>query len=236
MKRRNFLISSKLIILIFTVVLFSACIKNDNSIVGDAKVRIFNTVISDTSQNFYFNQALFNSVTGVSALATSTNTSYFVVEGDKEYLIDSRNSVTGVTNSSVKQSFALGKNYSIYYTIKNTLPTTKPEMIIYQDTVRQNNNVAQIMFINLGHTLGSKVDIKDKSGKIVESIGYGEKTTYKQISDVGKSNTSILLNLVDSAGVQDSISYTNFAKGKVYTVIIEGAKNGKLKERLVANN
>ncbi len=220
----------------FAVICLSACIKNDNSIVGDSKVRIFNTIISDTSRNFYFNQALFNSVSGISALASSTNSSYFVVEAEKEYVIDARNSITGATTNSVKQTFALGKNYSIYYTVKNSLTTTKPEMIIYQDEVRQNNNFAQIMFINLGHTLGSKVSIKDKSGSIVETIGYGEKTTYKQISDVGMSKTSIILNLVDSAGVQDSISYTNFVKGKVYTVIIEGARNGKLKERLVPNN
>ncbi|RZL64298.1 MAG: hypothetical protein EOO93_07230, partial [Pedobacter sp.] len=218
MKKRNFLISPKLIILMFAVICLSACIKNDNSIVGDSKVRIFNTIISDTSRNFYFNQALFNSVSGISALASSTNSSYFVVEAEKEYVIDARNSITGATTNSVKQTFALGKNYSIYYTVKNSLTTTKPEMIIYQDEVRQNNNFAQIMFINLGHTLGSKVSIKDKSGSIVETIGYGEKTTYKQISDVGMSKTSIILNLVDSAGVQDSISYTNFVKGKVYTV------------------
>lgn len=235
MNKRNFLIP-KLSFILLAVVLFSACIKNDNFIKGDAKVRIFNTIISDTSRNFYFNQALFNSVSGVSALATSTNSSYFVVEAEKEYEIDSRNSVTGASNSSIKETFALGKNYSIFYTKSDSLAATKPRMIVYQDTLKQDNETARIMFLNLGYTLGSKVNIVDKGGNVYGRLGYGEKTDYKEIKDIGKSKTSIVLNLVDSAGVQDSISFNNFSKGKVYMVIIEGAKNGKLKERLVPNN
>ncbi|TCD11102.1 hypothetical protein EZ449_06305 [Pedobacter frigidisoli] len=235
MKNPTFLFP-KIFLLFFIALVISSCIKNDGSIIGDAKVRVFNTVISDTTRNFYFNNALFNSVSAVSALATSTNSSYFVVEAEKEYTIDSRNTITGVSNSSSKETFALGKNYSIYYTKSDSLPTTKPKMFIYQDTVRQNLNVAQVMFINYGYTLGSKVMITDRTKSFTETLGYGEKSGYRQIIEVGRSKTSLVLNLIDSTGVEDTISYTNFAKGKVYTVIIEGAKNGKLKERLVPNN
>lgn len=235
MKKRNFL-NPTLPFILFAIVLFSSCIKNDNFIVGDSKVRIFNTIISDTSTNFYFNEALFNSVSGVTALATSTNSSYFVVEADKEYKIDSRNSVTGTSNSEIKEMFALGKNYSIYYTKTDSLPGTKPKLIIFQDEVRQNDKMAQIIFINYGYTLRSKVIITDRKKTFTETIGYGEKTGYRQILDVDSSKSTIFLNLVDSTGVRDSISFRNLAKGKVYTVIIEGAKNGKMKQRLVPNN
>lgn len=234
MKERNFL-NPTLPFILFAIVLFSSCIKNDNFIVGDSKVRIFNTIVSDTSQNFFFNKALFNSVSGISALASSTNSAYFVIEADKEYEIDARNSITGVSNSSIKNVFSLGKNYSIYYTQTNNLSTTKPKMIIYEDLVRQDTSKAQIMLINLGHTLKSKVNIASKDSLYSTSLGYGEKTDYISIKTLKPAST-LFFNLVDSTGVRDSISYTNFIKGKVYTIIIEGAKNGKLKERLVPNN
>lgn len=233
---KNKLLFPKIFLLLTLAVLISSCIKNDNLIEGDAKVRIFNNIISDTTRNFYFNGAAFNSQSGQTALATGTNSSYFVVEADKEYEIDSRNSITSVSNSTIKQAFGLGRNYSVFYTKSDSLPATKAKLIVYEDTVRQNLNFAQIIFINMGYTLGSKVVIKDRAESFKEILGYGEKSGYRQITDIGKSKTSIVLNLVDSAGVQDSISYTNFVKGKVYTVIIEGAKNGKLKERLVPNN
>lgn len=235
MKNPTFLFP-KIFLLFFIALVISSCIKNDGSIIGDAKVRIFNNVISDTSKNFYFNGFLYNSIANQTALATSTNSSYLVVVADKEYTIDARNSLTGVSNSSVKGTFGLGRNYSIYYSKADTLPTTKPTMVIYEDTVRQNLNVAQILFINMGSTLKSKVQITDRTKSFTEILGYGEKSGYRKIIEVGRSKTSLVLNLVDSTGVEDTISYTNFAKGKVYTVIIEGAKSGKLKERLVANN
>jgi len=237
MKKRSFSTSTaiKILFSLFAVFLVSACIKNDNFIIGDAKVRIFNTIVSDTTRNFFFNNALFNSQSGVSALATATNSSYFVVQADKEYLIDSRNSITGTTSVSAKSTFALGKNYSIYYTKKNDLPATKPEFLIFPDLVRQDTTKAQVMFINLGYTLGSKVMIKNKDNTYATTLAYGEKSDYVSISNL-KPVSTLFFNLADSTGVVDSINYTNFIKGKVYTIILEGAKNGKLKQRLVANN
>lgn len=225
----------KFFLLISFVLSLGACIKNDNFIKGDAKVRIFNSVVSDTTRNFYFNQALYNSQPSIAALASATNTSYFVVEGEKEYLIDSRNSITGVTNGSITQTFDLGKNYSIYYTKEDNQATTKPKMLILQDLVRQDTSKAQVMFINMGYTLASEVIIKSRDNSYTTSLGYGKKSEYVPIS-ILKPSSTLLFNLKDSVGVVDSISYSNFNKGRVYTIILEGTAGGKLKERLVPNN
>jgi len=235
MKNPKFLFP-KIFILFFFILIVSSCIKNDGTIIGDAKVRIFNTVISDTARNFFFNNGLFAGATGQSALSTSTNSSYFVVVADRDYSVDARNSITGVSNGAVDYNFALGKNYSIFYTKADNLPATKPQLVVYEDMVRPNANMAQIKFINMGYTLGSDVMITDRGGNYKETIGRGKFTEYLKISDVDTNAATIFLNLVDSVGVVDSISYKGLAKGKVYTVIIEGTSRGKLKERLVSNN
>ena len=228
---------SKIFLLFFVILLASSCIKNDGSLSGDAKVRIFNTVISDTTKNFYFNNRLFNDLTSVSALATATNSSYFVVDADKEYTIDARNSITArSSDTSIVAKFGLGLNYSIYYTKVNATSGTKAKMVVYQDTVRPNATMAKVMFINMGYTLGSAVQITNRAKTFTDALAYGKKSKYYEFTSIKNNQATMLFNLADSTGVVDSLSFSGLALGKVYTVILEGAANGKLKERLVSNN
>ncbi len=230
MKVNSFLIP-KLVLLAFTTICISACIKNDNFIRGDAKVRIFNNVINDTSRNFFFNNVLLQT-----ALTYNTNSAYLVVEGDKNYTIEAKNNITSAASGSLvlRDSFRLGKNYSIYYTKDDSLPSTVPKMLMFEDEVKQNINEARVMFINLGYTLGSNVHFRSEDRKVDLTLKKGDKTEYISFPNVN-SNARLYFNLVDSTTVIDTISYTNFVKGRVYTILFDGTRAGKVKYRVVTN-
>lgn len=233
---KRFKIFQKVFFSFAMLLLFSACFKSRDITTGDAKIRIFNNVISNSPVNFFFDNILYNGATGQNALAFNTSSSYFVVDGGRNYLISARNSLTRSLIDSIRSTFQVGRNYSIYLTQRDTLDSTGRKMVIFEDTVRQNLNFAQVIFINYGSTLKSPVMITDRAGSFKKEIAYGQKTEYVPISNLMNNQSTLILNLKDSLGVQDTISYTNFSLGRVYTVIINGNKTGKLIERLVPNN
>ena len=226
MKKISVLIP-KIVLLAFTTICISACIKNDNFIKGDAKIRIFNNVINDTSQNFYFNNEKLQN-----ALSYSTNSGYLVVIGEQPYVIEAKNNITSVVNSTTNYTFPIGKNYSIYYTRDDS--TTKPKMVIYEDTVRKNLKEARIMFINVGYTLNSGILLRNEKTAYKFTLTKGQKTEYISITNPTDSG-KFVCNLVDSALVVDTIAANNFVKGNVYTIIFDGTKSGKLRYRVVTN-
>jgi hypothetical protein len=221
------------------LMLFS-CIKNDNFIKGDAKIRYFQTAVTDTTQNFYLK--------GIQSGASTTygsNSNYIVVAGDSTYTITSRNINTGTDVASTSQKFDIGLNYSIYYTRKTT--TDPPVLTVYRDDVKQDLTVAKLTFLNLGYTLTSDVIIKDDGGAFPQfTMKYGDRISHSVIVTKGTKisfalqtpiSTQPPLNTLDSLATstttQKSLAIT---KGLVYTVLIDGSKKGELQMRLVSAN
>lgn len=228
----NFKASSllKLSFLFIGVCLITACVKNDNLIKGDTKVRFFNN-IDQLSQDFYLNGIRRATTTGI---AYGNSTEYLVFEGDKEYNLLAKNTGTTKIGDSIRYSFGIGKNYSVFHTKTSE---TDSLLRIYEDNLTPDTANSRLFFINLGYTLGSKVVIKSRTSTLA-TLANGENSGYLILPP--GVNSKIFLNLVDSTSVIDTISYTNFYKGKTYTIIIDGvnkgANKGKLKERLIVNN
>lgn len=220
----------KLFVLFVAVCLITACVKNDNSIKGDTKVRFFNNV-EQLSQDFYLNGIRRATTTGISYGAS---TEYLVYEGSKEYSVLAKNTGTAKIGDSIQYTFGVGKNYSVFYT-----KTSENDSLlrVYEDDLTPDAANARLFFINLGYTLNSKVVVKSRTSTLA-TLANGENSGYIILPP--GLNSKIFLNLVDSTSVIDTISYTNFFKGKTYTIVIDGvnkgANKGKLKERLIVNN
>ncbi|MCZ4223620.1 DUF4397 domain-containing protein [Pedobacter rhodius] len=219
----------KMSVLLVAVCLILSCVKTNN-LDFDTKVRFVNT-IDEKPQDFYLNEV--KSATGISY---SANSDYVVAAGDKEYNIFAKNTTTQSVSSSVKYSLKVGRNYSVYYLKKSAMDSV---LNVMEDDLTPDTANARLFFINLGYTLGSRVSIRNETSNPVNiTLGNGENSGYIKIP-TGK-NSRLYFNLIDSAQVIDTISYTNFFKGKTYTIIIDGvnkgASKGKLKERLIANN
>lgn len=220
----------KLSFLFAVVCLITGCVKNDNLIKGDTKIRFFNNV-EQLSQDFYLNGIRNTTTTGISY---GNSTDYLVFEGDKEYNISAKNTGTTKIGDSIRYTFGIGKNYSVFHA-----KTSETDSLIrvYEDNLTPDTANARLFFINLGYTLGSKVVIKSRTSTLA-TLANGENSGYVVLPP--GLNSKIFLNLVDSISVIDTISYTNFYKGKTYTIIIDGvnkgANKGKLKERLIVNN
>ncbi|GGI24046.1 DUF4397 domain-containing protein [Pedobacter mendelii] len=219
----------KTFLFIGIICLMMSCVKNDNFDL-DTKVRFFN-VVDQAAQDFYLSGTRLS--TGISY---GNNSSYIVAAGDKEYQIIAKNAGMQLGNDTLKYTLDVGKNYSVYY-----IKTSAKDSVlkVYEDDLTPDTSKSRLFFINVGYTLSSRVSIRNEDSKIINTtLGNGEKSGYI-IIPTGK-NSKLYFNLTDSTGVIDTISYTNFYKGKTYTILIDGVNKGtstgKLRERLIVNN
>ncbi|WP_316832182.1 DUF4397 domain-containing protein [Pedobacter aquatilis] len=218
----------KLSFLTGAMCLMLSCAKSDN-VDYDTKVKFYN-VINEASQDFYLNGVKLSTSIGY-----GSNSDYIVAAGDKSYNVFARNTGTTLISDSIKTTFAIGKNYSVYYYKTSAADSV---LVVYEDDLTPNADMAKVQVINLGYTLGSKVNIKNRNSTVTLSIGPNEKSDYFFLPI--DTNSRLSFNLADSTNVVDTISYTNFYKGKTYTILIDGvnkgASKGKLRERLISNN
>ena len=219
----------KILLFLLVAFLITSCVKSDN-LDFDTKVRFINA-IDQKPQDFYL-----NNVKSATSISYNANSDYLVAAGDKEYTVSAKTTGTQSVSSTSKYLFSVGRNYSVYYHKKSE---TDSVLHILEDDLTPDTANARLFFINLGYTLNSRVSItNEKSASLNITLGNGENSGYR-IMPVGK-NSKLYFNLIDSAQVIDTISYTNFFKGKTYTIIIDGVNKGpnkgKLRERLIVNN
>jgi len=232
MKNKLFLIP-KLLFLTLGTICISACIKNDNFIKGDAKIRIFQTSALDTTQNFFLSGRQLGSAT-----TYGTNSSYIVIAGDSSYKVSSRNITSSDDLTSLdNQRFGIGKNYSVFFTRKTI--TSPPNLIMYEDDVKIDTATAKVVFLNLGYTLQSPVIVTDTGASFNKfSMSYGDRVE-KKIKVSRLTKISFVLTTPTTTNPQPVVTVldsTTIIKGRVYTVLIDGSKTGDLQKRLVTSN
>lgn len=234
MKHSQFVIP-KILLFLSTLLLLSACIKNDSTIAGDAKVIFSNYVSTGLSKDFYLDSVKYGS-----SVSYGSSTAYVVIpvntylpEG-QTYKFSAKNFNTTLgLKGSLSQLIKIGKNYSVFYTkTKGTTPDSL--LLFHEDDLKPDVNNTRLFFINLGYTLGSKVVIRDSLNTFTKTLDYGEMTDYIPVRFAGKNK--IYVNLVDSANVVDTLKSNRFSTGKIVTIVLDGNKGGKLLERLIANN
>lgn len=232
---KNTVLFSKIFFLFACAILISSCIKNNNFIKGDAKIRFFQVASTDTAQNFYLNGRQIGA-----SVAYNTNTNYVVIPGDSITNITSKNIGTGVDVASLTdQQFKIGHNYSIFY-LKESID--KPAKLkVYEDDVKPDLDSAKLTFLNLGYTLGSKVVITDSTNtaKLTESLlGYGENKTFKvKVNKLTryafKLSNPTATNPPPTVTRLDTVTINN---GRVYLILFDGDKKGELKNRIIPAN
>ncbi|RLJ79967.1 DUF4397 domain-containing protein [Pedobacter alluvionis] len=232
---KNTVLFSKIFLLFACAFLISSCIKNDNFIKGDAKIRFFQAASTDTTQNFYLNGIQIGT-----SVAYNTNTSYVVIAGDSVFNITSKNIGTGVDVTSLaNQEFKIGQNYSVFYYKEKTDGPAK--LKVYTDDVKPDLDSAKLTFLNLGYTLGSKVVITDSTNTAnpIESLlGYGETKTFKvKVNNIMKYafklSSPTATNPPPVVTRLDSLTINN---GRVYLILFDGDKKGELKNRIISSN
>nr|WP_199158103.1 DUF4397 domain-containing protein [Pedobacter sp. ASV2] len=236
MKKQSFVIV-KLSFLFVFILIFSSCIKNNDLIAGDAKIKFFNFVNTGAAKDFYLDSARY--VIGVSY---GSSVSYTVVpvnslQGGQSYRFMVKNTQKPDSlKGTVKRIIEVGKNYSAYYT-KTKLVAGKQDslLVIYEDNLKPDPDKAKLIFLNLGYNLSNKVYIRDENKTYEATLDYNEKTDYKFIT-IDPKAAKIYMNNLDSTKVIDTISGINFSKGKIYTILIDSDKGGKLLKRVLGNN
>ncbi|MET4081591.1 hypothetical protein ABIB40_001540 [Pedobacter sp. UYP30] len=218
-----------LLLMVFSALFISSCIKNSDFIKGDAKVKFYNTVQNSKSQDFYLGADRYGS-----QVAYGANTPYVIVPGDSaiKYNVTAKNTASpgAGPNASIESSFNIGKNYSVFYTKSSAKDSL---LYIKQDDITPDPDKAKVFIINLGYTLGSKVSVRDSSMVLpTTSIGYGEKIGYVKLDP---ALTRLYFHQVDSTRV-DSVAGSKLYKGKVYTILIDGSVTGAMQTRLISEN
>ncbi|MEH3114976.1 DUF4397 domain-containing protein [Pedobacter terrae] len=231
---KNTVLFSRIFFLIACALSVSSCIKNNNFIKGDAKIRFFQVASTDTTQNFYLNGRQIGA-----SVAYNTNTSYVVIPGDSVVNITSKNIGTGVDVASLAgQKFEIGKNYSIFY-LKEAI-NQPAKLRVYQDDVRPDLDSARLTFLNLGYTLGSKVIITDSTNtaKPTESLlGYGEIKSFKvKVSGITKYAFKLSSPTATNPPPVVTRLDSTLNNGRVYLILFDGDKKGELKNRIIPAN
>lgn len=236
MKKPSFVII-KLSFLIGFILIISSCIKNNDLIAGDAKIKFFNFVNTGAAKDFYLDSGKY-----ASGVSYGSSVSYTVVPvnsfpAGQVYRFMVKNTLKPDSlKGTAKQLIQVGKNYSAYYT-KTKLVGNKQDslLVIYEDNLTPDPDKAKLIFLNLGYNLSNKVYIRDEKTTYEATLDYNEKTDYKYIT-IDPKAAKIYMNNLDSASVIDTISGINFSKGKIYTILIDSDKGGKLLKRVLGNN
>ncbi len=226
MKIKN-LFKPSVIFLLCVLTALTACIKNNDLIEGQSKIRFHNMAVGTISQDFFL-----DSVRYAPSIAYGSSSAYIVVPGNRTYSVLSKNTGRNGTITSLKQALKVGSNYSVFFAKKSA---TDSLLYFFEDDLKSDTTQgSKLLFLNLGYTLKSKVVLRDSLKSINQNLGYGEKTPYVFIKFNNKN--PLYVNLVDSADVIDTIKASNFYKGKVYTILFDGSKTGKLQTKIIANN
>ncbi|QDW23814.1 DUF4397 domain-containing protein [Pedobacter sp. KBS0701] len=232
---KNTVLFSKIFLLFACAFLISSCIKNNNFIKGDAKIRFFQAASTDTTQNFYLNGIQIGT-----SVAYNTNTSYVVIPGDSVFNITTKNIGTGVDATSLtNQTFKIGQNYSVFYYKEKTGDPAK--LKVYTDDVKPDLDSAKLTFINLGYTLGSNVVITDSTNTakpIESSLGYGETKTFKvKVNKIMKYAFKLSIpTATNPPPVVTRLDSLTINNGRVYLILLDGDKKGELKNRIISSN
>ncbi|KQM64563.1 hypothetical protein ASE74_11110 [Pedobacter sp. Leaf216] len=232
---KNTVVFVKTFFLFACAILISSCIKNNNFIKGDAKIRFFHAASTDTTQNFYLNGIQIGT-----SVTYNANTSYVVIPGDSTFKITTKNINSGVDVTSLPdQAFKIGQNYSVFY-LKEAID--KPAKLkIYQDDVKPDLDSAKLTFLNLGYTLGSSVVITDSTNVASpkeSTLAYGGIKTFKvkvnkamkfafKLSSPTATNPPPIVTPLDTF---------NINKGRVYLILLDGDRKGELKNRIISTN
>lgn len=186
-------------------------------------------MLSGVAQDFYLGPDRYGS-----AVIYGAYTPYVIVPGDSaiKYNVIAKNtaSPTAGPNASMDYSFNIGKNYSVFYT-----KSSEKDSLLYikQDDVTPDPDKAKVYILNLGYTLGSKVSIRDSLNAFAQrDLGYKENSGYLKLDP---KLFRIYFKQIDSTR-EDSLVGTPLLKGKVYTVLIDGSKTGKMQIRLITEN
>ncbi|TDG36840.1 DUF4397 domain-containing protein [Pedobacter changchengzhani] len=159
------------------------------------------------------------------------NTQYLIAPGNQTFKVFVKDVNANDPHTTGDLSVEIGKNYSVFYTKTNVNDSS---LFVIKEDLTIDTAKTKLLFVNLGYTLKSRVVVRDSLKTFTKTLGYGEKSDYLFLNFAVKNK--LYLNLVDSVGVVDSISASNFSKGKIFTILIDGTNIGKLKERLISNN
>lgn len=226
--KNSFALVSKLITLALFMVFVSSCIKSNDFIKGDAKVRFYNTVETSLPQDFYLNADRFGT-----AVRYGANTPYVVVPGDSAivYKIVAKNtSSTAGPSAAFDYTFNIGKNYSVFYTKSSVSDSL---LYIRQDDVTPDTAVAKVFIINLGYSLKKPVQVRDSTNTAAKKVlAYKDNSGYLKLNP---ATTRLYFTITDST-TKDSLPGRNFFKGKIYTILLDGSQTGDLRTRLITVN
>lgn len=230
----------KIFLSFIPLVMLTSCIKNDNIIEGDAKVKFHNVVQTSGAQSIFF-----NGVTYGQALAYGNSTEYLVIpikdkgKGQDYTLISKKNVVNAISGvitlvpiDTLQKNLMVGKNYSVFYR-KSTARDSSMYFIEDDLSIAQDSSeLAKLQIINLGYSLNAKVNVANVNKKYNRTLGYGEMTEYIYVPI--DSNAKVSLNLVNST-IINTIPASSFIKGRTYRILIDGSLTGVLQQRLISN-
>lgn len=220
--------SSILIVLSVVATVTSSCRKTEvvePMVTGDANIRIVNTVLGSSPQDFYqldtkvsTNTVGYGEFSNYLKVKAGTTTVSFRNTGATTA---SASANVGITTNASYTAFyystGSGSGYITGYTDDNTAPAT---------------GKARVRFVNLGPAFSNTINVSISGGAaIFTGLAFDKPSIYTSID----ANTAIDVTVLSSSTTL-TIPGSNFIAGKIYTVWFDAATTTSAKYHTVVQN
>lgn len=209
--------------------LLSSCMKNDDytEIIGEASVKIVNTVESSEPQDFYQNDKKISTT----AVGYGQTSDYLTIIAGTATTVTFRNSGTATVNATGFIAPQLGLKYMMFYYFNSIGEGVVSGLL--NDTNAPAAGKIKVRFLNLGATLSNSINVETSaSTPLVTSLAYNYASPYHLFDD----NLDLAVKLTGATTAGVVIPNTAFQTGKNYTVWFDAANPTTPRYHVVLEN
>ncbi len=217
-----------LILMAVTLLGLSSCkkIKQEEPVIGDAKMRVINTVSGSGGQDVYQNDTKIST----SPIGYGQHTEYLTIKGGVSSTIFLKNQGTQVVSASTIASPYANVSYTLFYYSNATGGGSFTGFA--DDNTAVAAGKARVRFMNLGSILSNYINVNVTGGNaIISGLAYGYLSAYNTID----ANTSLTVNVIGATETK-VIPGAEFESGKIYTVWFDAANTNMVNYHVVAQN
>lgn len=206
----------------------ASCKKNEPEppVIGDAKMRVINTVSGSTGQDVYQNDTKLST----SAITYGQHTEYLTVKGGVSSSVFLKNQGTQVQSASTIASFYADQSYTLFY-YSNATGAGAIAGVVDDNTPVASGKV-RVRFMNLGTILSNYINVNITGGNaVISGLAPGHLSAY----NIFDANTSLTVNVIGATETK-VIPATEFVSGKIYTVWFDAANPNLANYHIVLQN
>lgn len=211
-----------------SVLLLTSCAKNDDyvEVIGEANIKVVNTVQGSDSQDFYQNDKKLSTA----PIAYGESSTYLTIIAGTASSISLKSNISSTVSASNLLAAQVGAKYTLFY--YSGLTGGGVISGLQNDIAAPAAGKIKVRFLNLGATLLNTLTLETSAGtSLVNGLAFNFASQYNTIDD----NLGVNVKVGGEANVV-AIPNSVFQTGKNYTVWFDAANPTTPKYHVVLEN